>query len=508
MGCFVSGHAGPDFHDLYFLGAVVGTGSFAQTRRVTRVTDGSEALVKIVDLRTKESHMREAVNEAQIWGCLGKHAHIVELLELFEDLSFYYFVMELCDEGFMQHLELMTRVTEWTLAPVLYEVFHALAHLHVACVVHCDVKPNNFFFKNGVLKLSDFGLSTRYVFGDDDRPSGLVGHVPYMSPEMIQGIPYDFKTDVWSAGVIAYLLMYGETPYSAKQYSALAGAMAIRRGNTQKIKDSHNTSMIEGTSDSGVTGSTSNLNTQEQLKAVIKDGRQLPPYRPFNEDDQRPPLTSTTEAFLHSLLMRDVEKRPFAKAALELDFLSSPPSAGALESAPCLRAAIAQAALLVHKHANSAKQPAAWKSAAKLLMSKQRAVGHKPKLDAPEDPPFPSTSADDAEEQMMPDDTVPTPPLPLPSDKNRNHKVGGESPHLLGFILEGATVDACAVISSQDIPWLLPPPSDEQPMITNASLRERPGSEAWCPSSQIGGETGGAQDSAGVSAVAHVPHPH
>lgn len=513
MGCLASAPDAPGFHGCYILGEVVGTGSFAQTRRVARVTDGAEALAKIVDLRTNESHMLEAQNETDVWRRVGNHVHVVKLADVFEDRSFYYMVMELCEQGFMQRLKSMTQACEWNLAPILYEVLHALAHVHAAHVIHGDVKPNNFFFKSGIVKLSDFGLSARYVPGDDDRPKGQVGFVAYMSPEMLQDAPYDFQTDVWSAGVIAYLLMYGELPYNAKQHgswimqqrfsttssmgrSSNLGKLLKPPKSSLKEKEALSPTPSEGTSFSGTSSFASKSNTREMLKAAIKDGRCPPRYQPFDEDadmeDQarRPPLTAASEAFLQSLLTRDPEKRPSARDALQLDFLAKPPPGGALSAAACLRPAIAQAAALVKKQAASTKQTASWRSAAKLLMEKQRKAGHQPDFRVPASP----ASTADGEARSLLDDEVPTsPPPPAPClsdavaacdeelgpataaersadvDDGQDAKVGGEPQFPGPLPRAGSAAASLSRDGGGSLPTLLMPQADDAPVPTNLS---------------------------------------
>lgn len=95
----------------------------------------------------------------------------------------------------------------------------AISYLHSQEVSHRDLKPENLLFlskdKNSQLKLMDFGLSTRFSKGKANTMKTLVGTAFYMSPEVLKG-SYDQRCDVWSAGVILYLMVAGCLPFNAE----------------------------------------------------------------------------------------------------------------------------------------------------------------------------------------------------------------------------------------------------------------------------------------------------
>lgn len=88
----------------------------------------------------------------------------------------------------------------------------AISHCHSRCVAHRDIKPDNILFNsNNVLKLADFG-SAEY-FHSGELMSGIVGTPYYVAPEVVSGREYNEKVDIWSAGIILYIMITGTPPF-------------------------------------------------------------------------------------------------------------------------------------------------------------------------------------------------------------------------------------------------------------------------------------------------------
>ena len=106
--------------------------------------------------------------------------------------------------------------TEQEAKVVMASLLSALQFLHAQKIVHRDLKPDNILCKSRLeIKLADFGLSN--LLPDSDQPflKSLCGTPVYMAPEMLQNRPYDKSVDVWSAGIIMYILMSGSLPFFA-----------------------------------------------------------------------------------------------------------------------------------------------------------------------------------------------------------------------------------------------------------------------------------------------------
>ncbi|KAL2903012.1 Calcium-dependent protein kinase 30, partial [Bienertia sinuspersici] len=159
------------------------------------------------------------------------HPNIVRLKAVYEDNEAVHLVMELCEGG-----ELFDRIvarghySERAAATVAKTVFQVVKMCHDNGVMHRDLKPENFLFanskENSPLKAIDFGLSV--FFRPGERFTEIVGSPYYMAPEVLRR-NYGPEVDVWSAGVILYILLCGVPPFWAETEQGVA--LAILRGS-------------------------------------------------------------------------------------------------------------------------------------------------------------------------------------------------------------------------------------------------------------------------------------
>lgn len=145
------------------------------------------------------------------------HPNIIKLFETFEDHHNIYLAMELCSGG-----ELFERIissghfNEKEAAIVMQQILRAIFYLHEQHICHRDLKPENFLFQSkdpiegNVLKLIDFGLSAK--FKDGETMSTRAGTPYYVAPQVLAG-RYNHQCDLWSAGVIMYILLCGSPPF-------------------------------------------------------------------------------------------------------------------------------------------------------------------------------------------------------------------------------------------------------------------------------------------------------
>lgn len=145
------------------------------------------------------------------------HPNIIKLFESFEDHRNIYLVMELCSGG-----ELFDRIielghfTEVQAAILMQQIIRAIYYMHENQVCHRDLKPENFLFmtkepiEKNFLKIIDFGLSCKFVAG---KPLETKAGTPYyVAPQVLAG-SYDQLSDLWSCGVIMYVLLCGYPPF-------------------------------------------------------------------------------------------------------------------------------------------------------------------------------------------------------------------------------------------------------------------------------------------------------
>uniref|UniRef100_A0A0C9S649 non-specific serine/threonine protein kinase n=1 Tax=Wollemia nobilis TaxID=56998 RepID=A0A0C9S649_9CONI len=238
-----------DGHDIkatYVLGRELGRGEFGITYLCSDKESGENFACKSISkkkLRTAID-VEDVRREVQIMKLLPKHPNIVSLKATYEDDSAVHLVMELCEGG-----ELFDRIvarghyTERAAAVVTKTIVEVVQICHKHGVMHRDLKPENFLFankkENSPLKAIDFGLSV--VFKPGERFSEIVGSPYYMAPEVLKR-NYGPEVDVWSAGVILYILLCGVPPFWAETEQGVAqaiirSAIDFKRDPWPKISD-------------------------------------------------------------------------------------------------------------------------------------------------------------------------------------------------------------------------------------------------------------------------------
>ena len=152
------------------------------------------------------------------------HPNIVKLFEIYETNHSIYLVMEECKGGdlfdkILEHINNHEMFSEKDSAHILQQIMSAIEYCHNYGICHRDLKPENIvFFKKGneynnPLKIIDFGLSR--IVDREKKLKSKVGTAYYVAPEILKG-KYNEKCDIWSAGVILYILLSGEPPFNGK----------------------------------------------------------------------------------------------------------------------------------------------------------------------------------------------------------------------------------------------------------------------------------------------------
>jgi len=223
----------------------LGEGSYGRVTKGMHKSTRQLRAIKAIDVK-KIPDMRRFHNEVAIQKMLD-HPNIVKLYEVFKDAQRYYLVMELCTGG-----ELFDRIveeadkhegqalTEASSAKIMLQIMGAIHYMHQKNFAHRDVKPENFLLQNrdreAPIKVIDFGLAKQFEPGRSDMKT-KAGTPYYVAPEILltspskgpkapghwqQGEPegakpagdgYNEKCDVWSCGVLAYIILCGYPPF-------------------------------------------------------------------------------------------------------------------------------------------------------------------------------------------------------------------------------------------------------------------------------------------------------
>ena len=157
------------------------------------------------------------------------HPNIIKLYDIFESANSLYLIMEECHGGelfdkILGHIEKKEMYTEKEAAEIIWQVMSAVEYCHNNGICHRDLKPENLLYlkkgdeKNNPLKVIDFGLSQ--TLDTKKILSSRVGTAYYVSPEILAG-KYNEKCDIWSVGVILYVLLSGEPPFNGPSDGAI-----------------------------------------------------------------------------------------------------------------------------------------------------------------------------------------------------------------------------------------------------------------------------------------------
>ncbi|KAJ9185005.1 hypothetical protein P3X46_004685 [Hevea brasiliensis] len=221
------------FASHYVLGEEVGHGHFGyacSAKAKKGSMKGQDVAVKVIpkSKMTTAIAIEDVRREVQILRALTGHKNLAQFYDAYEDDENVYVVMELCKGG-----ELLDRIlsrggkySEDDAKTVMVQILSVVAYCHLQGVVHRDLKPENFLFiteeENSPLKAIDFGLSD-YV-KPDERLNDIVGSAYYVAPEVLHR-QYGTEADMWSIGVIAYILLCGSRPFWARTESGIFRAV-------------------------------------------------------------------------------------------------------------------------------------------------------------------------------------------------------------------------------------------------------------------------------------------
>jgi serine/threonine-protein kinase len=146
------------------------------------------------------------------------HPNIVRLYESGFENGLHFYAMEYVEGESLEQLLSREKRLPWEqVLEIALQVGPALKHAHDHGIVHRDLKPGNLLrAAGGVVKLSDFGIAKVFAGGHLTATGGIVGTAEYISPEQAEGKPATNKSDLYSLGIVLYLLLTGKTPFEGK----------------------------------------------------------------------------------------------------------------------------------------------------------------------------------------------------------------------------------------------------------------------------------------------------
>ncbi|OMJ90109.1 hypothetical protein SteCoe_7597 [Stentor coeruleus] len=203
----------------------LGSGAFAEVMLCLHKPTKTYRAVKILHKSGLSHHQIDSNNmlkETQILKDLD-HPNILKCFEIFEDDKRYYVAMEYCPAGdLFTEIVKMKKFNETQVAEIMFQMISALVYCHNRRIIHRDIKPENILLmeasENLCIKVADFGSSC--ILDPEFRLSGCYGSAYYLAPEVLKAT-YDEKCDIWSLGIIMYILLTGKPPYRGNDSAAI-----------------------------------------------------------------------------------------------------------------------------------------------------------------------------------------------------------------------------------------------------------------------------------------------
>ncbi|CAD8188252.1 unnamed protein product [Paramecium octaurelia] len=216
------------FHDEFSVSKMIGKGSFAKVYLAAKKSTGVQFAIKAFnkEFMLEQSRGKESLeNEIRVMRRLNQE-NLVHLHEAYETQNSIYFVLDLLEGGeLLERAKNIPYSTE-CLQKLMYNFIKALVHIHSKKCIHRDLKPENLLLKNKEFStdivIADFGLAT---FLNEQIIFKRCGTPGFVAPEILiykEDDPfYDDKCDIFSAGVIFYILLTGKQPFQVSDYKAI-----------------------------------------------------------------------------------------------------------------------------------------------------------------------------------------------------------------------------------------------------------------------------------------------
>ena len=209
----------------YLIKRTLGEGTFGKVKLGIYLQNNKKVAIKIYE-KEKIKEEDEEIRVKREFEMLAKfnHPNVISVGEIFESILNYYIVMEYCEKGeLFNYILKKRRLSSNESAFFYYQLINGLEYIHSLGIVHRDLKPENLLLtKNNVLKIIDFGLSNYFKKYQRKLLVTPCGSPCYASPEMVSGKKYNgFKIDIWSSGIILYVMLCGYLPFEDKNNEKL-----------------------------------------------------------------------------------------------------------------------------------------------------------------------------------------------------------------------------------------------------------------------------------------------
>lgn len=213
------------FSDLYEMGEQLGEGKYSTVWVCEHVPSATVHAVKVIQRKGLKREVDEAVlNEVAVMQSLCGTKYVVQLLDFYEEEDCFYLVMEYCAGGdVFDRVVQFVQYTENDARGLALSLLNAVKSIHDAGIAHRDIKPQNILLlsddDNVRIRVADFGFARR--IHSPESLSTIEGTPTYVAPEILGNKPHDHRVDLWSVGVVIFVLMVGYPPFVDEDQTTL-----------------------------------------------------------------------------------------------------------------------------------------------------------------------------------------------------------------------------------------------------------------------------------------------
>ena len=216
----------------------LGEGAFGQVHLVkNKITKSIREMKVIKKIDTiVENNDQEVLNEINVLKKID-HPNVIKIFEFYISKDSYYLITEYCSEGDLFDLIKKVPLTEIQVAYVMYQIFSALNYCHKMKIIHRDLKPENILIaknENNFLRIKICDFGTSQIFKKDEKQSEIVGSVYYIAPEVILK-DYNFKCDLWSCGIMMYILLTRKIPFFGEDDEEIIQNIICKNYNVKEL---------------------------------------------------------------------------------------------------------------------------------------------------------------------------------------------------------------------------------------------------------------------------------
>lgn len=207
-------------HD-FTLGELIGTGAFANVYKATSIATKTKVAIKSYKMKKNILSTMFRIASEMAFLNITEHVNIIKFIACAMTKASAYLALEFIPKGTLRnYMPNRIKLTPQQLQSVIKQLMSALIYLHSLSIMHGDIKPENILVEKTdpdmVIKLSDFGLSE--IIMGSKRLFKHSGTFSYMAPELHFNLPYDTSSDLFSAGVVIYELIYDQKPIQKDLY--------------------------------------------------------------------------------------------------------------------------------------------------------------------------------------------------------------------------------------------------------------------------------------------------